>query len=180
MIDALITSINTKPFWNFGSKVAFCFLKYGDILMELIYTMPEEVIHYNRVFEQWNEMVSVAQNSTVESAINTVTQWWENYAQETNSKKIVEKYDVPRNVWKILEKFKINHTEKIYGIYYTLKLVLGEDAHIEVSAIQYDDSGSVDVVVLTEQFLISNGIHTRKGVSYTKLSTWENHFKVMY
>lgn len=148
--------------------------------MELIYSMPEEVIHYNRVFGEWNEMVNTAQNMALEDAINEVTQWWENYAQESNCKKLVEKYDVPRNVWKILEKFKINHTEKIYGIYYSLKIVLGDDSCLKVSSIQFAETGVVDVAVISKDYMVCNGTYDLRNTAYTELSSWEDDFKVIH
>lgn len=148
--------------------------------MELIYTMPEEVIHYNRVFEEWNEMVNTAQLMTTQNAISTVTQWWENYAQDSNSKKILEKYDAPRNVWKILEQFKINHTEKIYGIYYTLRIVLGDESCLKISSIQFTESGEIDVAVIAEDYMVCNGTYGIGDTSYTELSSWEDDFKVIH
>lgn len=148
--------------------------------MELIYTMPAEVIHYNHVFEQWNEMVNEAQLMTTRNAINTVTQWWGNYAQDYKCKKIVEKYDVPRNVWKILEQYKINHTEKVYGIYYTLKIVLGDDSSLKISSVQFEATGEIDVAVIVEKFVVCNGTHCIADTAFTELSSWEDNIKVIH
>ena len=61
---------------------------------------------------------------------------------------------IPKNVWKIFEKFKISHTEKIYGIYYTLEYILGDRMCLELNSIQFNDNGRVDTAVMIEDFMI--------------------------
>lgn len=123
--------------------------------MDFVYRVPEDLKHFDHVRQLWDDLTNENRNSAVSNIIENVVNWWEMYPQKNN--KIVIENEVPRNVWKILEKFKITHTEKIYGIYYTLEYILDERMCLEINSIQFNTDGRVDTAVIIEDFMICDG-----------------------
>lgn len=142
--------------------------------MDFIYDVPEELKHYDAMLESWNTMTNLNISNEVPTIIQNVVQWWENYPQKDKK----QSNEVPRNVWKILEKFKITELEKVYGIYYTLEYMLGDEMCLEISSIQFNDNGQVDTAVIIQDYMIcSNKYYNIKSVDYTILQQLSQSIK---
>ena len=77
-----------------------------------------------------------------------------------------------------MEKFKITELEKVYGIYYTLEYMLGDEMCLEISSIQFNDNGQVDTAVIIQDYMIcSNKYYNIKSVDYTILQQLSQSIK---
>ena len=143
--------------------------------MDFIYNVPEELKHYDSMLNSWNQMTKTNIGLEVPTIIENVVNWWEKYPQKENKKAVLDVLNVPSNVWKIFEKFKITHTEKIYGIFYTLEYLLDNRIYLQMNSIQYNDDGRVDTAVMIENFMIcDNNFYDVESINFTILNTINN------
>lgn len=146
--------------------------------MDFIYNVPEELKHYDQVFKDWNEMVNTNIDENTNTIVKQVVTWWENYPQKEEKKARINCEEAPKKVWDIFDKFKITRTEKIYGIYYTLEYILGEDMELEISSIQFNDNGEVDLAVIMDDIVICDDMcHDSNTVNITVLNQMSSTIK---
>ena len=140
--------------------------------MEFIYNVPDELKHYDEVFKDWNEMINTNIDADTTTIVKQVVTWWENYPQKEDKKSCIGcEQEAPKKVWDIFDKFKITRTEKTYGIFYTLEYILGDDMELEISSIQFNDNGKVDLAVIMEDMVICDDVcHDSKTLNITVLN----------
>jgi hypothetical protein len=146
--------------------------------MEFIYNVPDELKHYDEVFKDWNEMVNMNIGADTKTIVEQVVTWWENYPQKEEKSLRIDYDEAPKKVWDIFDKFKITRTEKTYGIFYTLEYILGEDLELEISSIQFNDNGKVDLAVIMDDIVIcDNTCHDSKTLNITVLNKMNSTIK---
>ncbi len=146
--------------------------------MEFIYNVPDELKHYDEVFKGWNEMVNMNIDADTKTIVEQVVTWWENYPQKEEKNLRIDCDEAPKKVWDIFDKFKITRTEKTYGIFYTLEYILGEDLELEISSIQFNDNGKVDLAVIMDDIVIcDNTCHDSKTLNITVLNKMNSTIK---
>lgn len=146
--------------------------------MEFKYNVPEELKHYDEVFKDWNDMVNTNIDKNTKTIVRQVVTWWENYPQKEEKTSHINCNIAPTKVWDIFDKFKITRIEKTYGIFYTLEYILGDDMELEISSIQFNDNGKVDLAVIMEDMIICNDTcHDSNTLNITVLNKMSSTIK---
>ena len=146
--------------------------------MEFIYNVPDDLKHYDEVFKDWNEMVNMNIEEDTQTVVKNIVEWWELYPQKENKKQMVDLDNAPIKVWDIFDKFKITPTEKAFGIFYTLEYILGDEIDLEISSIQFNDDGHVDIAVLLDDVIIcDNNYHEYNTMNVTVLNRFHTTIK---
>ena len=146
--------------------------------MEFKYNVPEELKHYDEVFKDWNDMVNTNIDKNTKTIVRQVVTWWENYPQKEEKTSHINCNIAPTKVWDIFDKFKITRIEKTYGIFYTLECILGDDMELEISSIQFNDNGKVDLAVIMEDMIICNDTcHDSNTLNITVLNKMSSTIK---
>lgn len=113
-------------------------------------------------FEKWAAIKNQSLNKeNLEDKITIILEFWNSYPCTNRVGK------QPRNVWKILPKIKISKLERLYGIYYTLSLVL--DNNISLSEYQLDNGDVKDVILIDNLMIMDNKIYNKNSISATYL-----------
>lgn len=146
------TNIIKSRCYDFLNKslAAFLLLKWGYTMIDEV--ISSKVIDFDNRLNSWNTMMdSTKEQNTSENKIQTITQWWNNYAINPRKNKIYTFNYAPNDVWNILEKYKISKLEKIYGMYYTLRKIFS--GNIKLKEIQ-TKSGDYELSIMVENYMI--------------------------
>lgn len=133
-----------------------------------------DVFEFDSRLNSWNNLIKkVKKQRNNNKNIVEIYNWWKEYF--CNEKEVcIHKYNIPDNVWDIINKPKINKTEKIYGIYYTIKSIYSTYRKLSISLIKIQSSNDVELSIIFDDFLITlSGIYDLKNLEFIEIKKWE-------